>query len=61
MQPKIIIPLGAVPLSLFTDVGIKQLHGTAFSYELELDEDKERGNKYSDVAKELYGSILLVK
>uniref|UniRef100_A0A6M3XB50 Type-4 uracil-DNA glycosylase n=1 Tax=viral metagenome TaxID=1070528 RepID=A0A6M3XB50_9ZZZZ len=38
VQPKIIIPLGAVPLSLFTDVGIKQLHGTTFTYELELDE-----------------------
>ena len=38
VKPQIVIPLGAVPLSLFTDVGVKQLHGTQFEYELEVDD-----------------------
>jgi len=38
VRPQIVIPLGAVPLSLFTDVGITQLHGTQFPYELDLED-----------------------
>tara|TARA_Y100000034_G_scaffold104833_1_gene131664 strand:+ start:181 stop:624 length:444 start_codon:yes stop_codon:yes gene_type:complete len=34
IQPKYIVALGATPLSLFTDNGISQMHGTMFEYEL---------------------------
>jgi len=36
IQPEYIITLGATPLSLFSDYGIRQLHGTAFEVELDL-------------------------
>jgi len=39
IKPEIIIPLGAVPLSLFTDIGITQLHGTCFEYEIDFREE----------------------
>jgi len=32
-----VITLGATPLSLFTTIGVKQLHGTSFEYELKED------------------------
>uniref|UniRef100_A0A6M3JLW2 Putative uracil DNA glycosylase superfamily protein n=1 Tax=viral metagenome TaxID=1070528 RepID=A0A6M3JLW2_9ZZZZ len=38
IKPSVVIPLGATPLSLFTDTGITQLHGTQFQYEWEIDE-----------------------
>ena len=34
--PSQIITLGATPLSLFTEQGISQLHGTSFMYELDV-------------------------
>lgn len=40
IKPKVIIPLGAVPLTLFTEVGITQLHGTQFKAALTLDEEE---------------------
>ncbi len=38
VRPQYVIPLGSEALSLFTQQGIKQLHGCSFEYELELDE-----------------------
>ena len=35
VKPQTIITLGATPLSLFTQTGITQLHGTLFTVELE--------------------------
>jgi len=37
VKPKVIITLGALPLSLFTSDGIKSLHGTQFKTTLDLD------------------------
>ena len=37
VRPSTIITLGATPLSLFTNVGISQLHGTQFEVELDID------------------------
>ena len=34
IKPKSIIVLGSTALSLFTDVGVRQLHGTQFSFDL---------------------------
>jgi uracil-DNA glycosylase family 4 len=36
VHPTKIIPLGATPLSLFTETGVTQLHGTQFSYHLKI-------------------------
>lgn len=33
VQPEYIITLGSVPLSLFSDLGVSQLHGTTFDWE----------------------------
>lgn len=35
IQPSFVVTLGATPLSLFTDVGIKQLHGCELEVEIE--------------------------
>jgi len=38
IKPEYIITLGAIPLSLFCDNGVKQMHGTMFEVELDLEE-----------------------
>jgi len=35
VKPKIIITLGSVPLSLFSPNGVRQMHGTQFTFEME--------------------------
>jgi len=40
VQPEYIVTLGATPLSLFTETGVSQLHGTMFTAELNIEEEQ---------------------
>jgi DNA polymerase len=39
LQPKTVITLGSIPLSLFSSSGITQMHGTSFEYEIKEEEE----------------------
>ena len=51
-QPKTIITLGRIPLSLFSRYGIKQMHGTQFEFDLDVEficlRTKKKGGKDED-------------
>jgi len=38
VRPSYIITLGATPLSLFSENGVKDMHGTMFEYELDIED-----------------------
>jgi uracil-DNA glycosylase family 4 len=40
VHPEIIVTLGSTPLSLFSEYGVTQMHGTEFDYNLKLDDQE---------------------